>query len=254
MYLMYADESGDSGLVGSPTRYFVISGLVVHELRWRDTLDELIRFRQAMRATFALKLREEIHARSFINRPGALIRIPRYNRLAILRHFADALAAIPDISVINIVIDKQGKAADYDVFGMAWKVLIQRMENTIRWQNFPGPKNSDERGMIFCDGSDHRITTIMRKMRGYNPIPNQQWFGVGYRNLALSSLIEDPNPRDSAHSYFIQSVDTTAFLLHQYLAPNGYMRRMSGQNYFKRLKPILCLKASSTDPLGIVRL
>ena len=29
---MYVDESGDVGLVGSPTRYFVLVGLVVHEL------------------------------------------------------------------------------------------------------------------------------------------------------------------------------------------------------------------------------
>ena len=33
MYLMYVDESGDSGLVNSPTRYFVLTGMVVHELR-----------------------------------------------------------------------------------------------------------------------------------------------------------------------------------------------------------------------------
>jgi len=34
---MYVDESGDSGLPsdGSPTRYFCLSGLVVHELRWQ---------------------------------------------------------------------------------------------------------------------------------------------------------------------------------------------------------------------------
>ena len=32
MFLMYVDESGDAGLVGSPTRYFVLTGLVVHEL------------------------------------------------------------------------------------------------------------------------------------------------------------------------------------------------------------------------------
>ena len=27
---------------GSPTRYFVLTGLVLHELRWRHVLDELI--------------------------------------------------------------------------------------------------------------------------------------------------------------------------------------------------------------------
>lgn len=256
MYLMYADESGDSGLTNSPTRYFALSGLVVHELRWRDCLEEIIRFRHAMRQRFGLKLREEIHARSLISRPGKLIRIARQDRLSILRHFADALASIADLNVINILVDKQGKPQNYDVFDLAWKVLVQRFENTLRWRNFPGPKNPDERGILFCDGkADRRIISMIRKMRGYNPVPNQQqWFGPGYRNLALSYVVEDPNFRDSAHSYFIQAVDAIAFLLHQHVAPNGYMRKTSGRNYFQRLKPILCLKASSTDPLGIVRL
>ena len=62
MYLMYVDESGDIGLSGSPTRYFVLTGLVLHELRWRQTLDELIGFRRELKADFGLKLREEIHA------------------------------------------------------------------------------------------------------------------------------------------------------------------------------------------------
>lgn len=255
MYLMYADESGDSGMVNSPTRFFCLSGLVVHELRWRDCLEELIRFRQAMRNKFGLRLREEIHARSLISRPGRLMRIPRHDRLAILRHFADALAAMPELNIINIALDKHGKQQNYDAFDLAWKALIQRMENTLRCQNFPGPKNPDERGLVFCDGiGDKKIVQLIRKMRGYNPVPVQQWFGSGYRNLGLSYVLEDPSFRNSAHSYFIQAVDTAAFLLHQYLAPNGYMRKVAGQNYFRRLKPILCLKASSTDPLGIVRL
>ena len=38
MYLMYVDESGDCGVDGSPSRYFCLAGMVVHELRWRDTM------------------------------------------------------------------------------------------------------------------------------------------------------------------------------------------------------------------------
>ena len=45
MYLMYADESGDTGLIASPTRYFILCGLVIHELRWRHVMDELLDFR-----------------------------------------------------------------------------------------------------------------------------------------------------------------------------------------------------------------
>ena len=62
MYLLYVDESGDSGLHCSPSRYFALSGFVVHELRWHETLESIINFRKHLRDTYGLKLREELHA------------------------------------------------------------------------------------------------------------------------------------------------------------------------------------------------
>jgi len=104
MYLMYVDESGDVGMVNSPTRYFVLTGLVVHELRWQNYLDQLIAFRRRMRVSFGLRLRDEIHASAFINRPGALVRIPKNERLTILRMLADELAQMTDLNVINVIV------------------------------------------------------------------------------------------------------------------------------------------------------
>ncbi len=255
MYLMYVDESGDIGLQNSPTRYFVLTGLVVHELRWRLYLDQIIDFRRRIRQAFGLKLREEIHASAMINHPGDLVRIPRHNRLTILRHFADELAAMSDLTIINIVVDKQNKSGNYDVFDAAWRALIQRFENTLSHRNFSGPANSDERGMIFPDHTDDKkLTALLRQMRRYNPVPNQPAFGSGYRNLTLTSLIEDPSFRNSMYSYFIQAADLSAFLLYQFIEPSSYIKRKSAQNYFTRLAPILCVHASRHDPHGIVRL
>lgn len=253
MYLMYVDESGDCGLVNSPTRYFVLSGLAVHELRWQACLDDLISFREFLRDGFGLKLREEFHAAALINRPGELIRIKRHDRLAMIRMFATALARMTDVNVVNVVVDKCGKTGE--IFELAWGALIQRFENTISHHNFPGPRNPDDRGMILCDHTDDRkLLQLTRRMRRYNPVPNQPGFGAGYRNMPLNYVIEDPSFRDSRHSYFVQAVDLVAFLLYQHLVPGAYVRRKSAQNYFLRLEPILCTHASSKDPLGIVRL
>lgn len=255
MYMMYVDESGDPGLVASPTRYFVLSGVVVHELRWRDYLDQLLDFRRRMQRAFGLRLREEIHAAALINRPGPLVRIQRNDRLTIIRAFANELASLSQVSSINVVVDKHGKPPTYDPFAMAWKALIQRFSNTITYRNFPGPANPDERGMIFPDNTDVKeVTQLVRQMRRYNPIPTQPQVGFGYRNVVLSNIVEDPNFRDSQHSYFIQAADLVAFLLYQSLAPSSYIRRKSAQNYFDRLEPILCKVASKSDPRGIVRL
>ena len=255
MYLMYIDESGDAGLNGSPTRYFVLSGLVVHELRWKALIDELIAFRRDIKARFGFKLREEMHAGKMLTSPGDLARIPKHQRLEILRLYADFLAGFPDLSLIHVVVDKQGKSPDYPVFDKAWQALIQRFENTISARNFPGPHHNDERGMLFPDATDQKkLNQLLRRMRNYNPVANQLQHGPGYRNLQVRTIIEDANFRDSATSYLIQSADLSAFLLYQSLAPSAYMRKKSGQNYFKRLDPVLCRQASPRDPQGIVRL
>lgn len=255
MFLMYTDESGDTGLVNSPTRFYVLTGLVMHELRWRECLDQLIDFRRRMRATFGLKLREEIHATELINKPGPLQRIKKHDRLTILRMLARELSSMPNINVINVVVDKQSKPPEYDCFSRAWQALIQRFENTMRYHNFPGPRNADDRGLILPDRTDDKkLVQLLRRMRYFNPVPNQTAFGMGSRNLQIKLVVEDPAFRDSTHSYFVQACDTLAYLLKQRLDPSSFMRKKGGNHYFNLLSPILCKAASTKDPDGIVRL
>lgn len=249
MYLMYVDESGDCGIKDSPTRFFVLTGLIVHELRWQAYLKQLIDFRRDLKHKFGLRLRDEIHAAAFITRPKEMVKFKRQDRLTMLRKFADKLASMTDLNIINVVIRKDGKDEDYDIFNTAWKALLQRFENTISKHHFPGPANPDDRGFILCDHTDDKkLMQLVRQMRHYNPVPHSPDYGSGYRNLPLQYIIEDPSFRDSGHSYFIQASDLAAFLLYQHLVPNKYMRKKAGKNYFLRIKPILCCHASSTDP------
>ena len=55
MYLVYVDESGDIGLTNSPTQFFVLSALVVHESQWENLLDDVLQFRSDMRSFYGLK-------------------------------------------------------------------------------------------------------------------------------------------------------------------------------------------------------
>jgi hypothetical protein len=254
MYLMYVDESGDTGLVSSQTRYFALSGLVVHELRWALYLDALIQFRRKLKVTHGLLMHDEFHSAHFLTRPGSLVRIPRYERLAMIRAFADTLAGLTDLNVINVIVDKQGKPPGYDVFEWAWKVLIQRFENTISHHNFPGPRNPDERGILICDHTDKRLVKLLRKMRRFNMVPSQFWPASSARSLPLQYMVEDATFRDSATTYFIQAADLAAYLLYQFFAPNKYVRSKAAHRYFLRLSPVLCRVASLTHPQGIVRL
>lgn len=254
MYLIYVDESGDSGHGNSPTRYFVLSGLVIHETKWRETLNKLINFRIGIRSKFGLLLKEEIHAGAMLSRPGNLVRIKKNDRLAIIRHLLDEIASIADFRVVSVCVDKQGKPQGYDAFENAWRVLIQRFENTLVHQNFPGCQPTDH-GIIFCDETDAaKLRKLYRKMRVFNPIPNDQQHGSGYRQMPLTRIVEDPSVRDSRHSYFIQAVDAVAWAFYQRYAPSSYVRKKGARGYFQRLDPVLLKVATRRNQYAVVEL
>ena len=255
MFIMYVDDSGDSGANLSVTQHFILSALVIHELRWNEFLEELIKFRQHLRDTKSLKLREEIHSVELINGKTDLTkRIPRNDRLDILKQCLDWLATRPDISIFSVVVDKS-KHLDEDIYTLAWKTLIQRFENTISYKNFPGPSNPDDRGIIISDKSDEKkLRTIMRTMRKYNPITNRRdAFPDGYRNLQLRYIIEDPNFRDTNDSYILQLVDVVAYFMMQNKRPNKFIRKKSAVLYHTRLNPVLNTFVSKSKS-GIVEI
>jgi hypothetical protein len=251
MYLMYVDESGDSGLTNSPTTHFALTGMVVHESQWRNLTDRLTAFRKTMRSLHGLPLRQEIHASQMIRSPP-VPGMQRHVRLAILRNHLDEIAKQKYVSITNIVVAKANKPAGYDVFDNAWQALFQRFENTIKYGNFPGGFRRDF-GLVVTDATNgKKLQKLMRRMSVYNPIPNQAWAGSGYRNLPLLRMIEDPYPKDSRESYLIQAVDTAAFFLLQKYHCNSFIKKKSAQNYISRLLPVLNTRASTNNPLGVV--
>lgn len=249
MFLMYVDESGDIGTQNSPTNYFILSALVFHELRWNAIMENLVAFRRHLRTASGLKLREEIHATHFINRPGELRRIKRHERVDILKQCIDWVADQQDINVITVVAAKTGKTKE-QIFDWSWQRLIQRFENTIRYRNFKGPVNPDDRGMLIADRTDDKqLRLLVRRMRRYNPVPNVI---SGYRNLTLDYVIEDPIMRESKDSFLHQIVDVVSYCARQLYEPNTYMKKKGGHKFYERLDTALVKQASKSHPLGIV--
>lgn len=250
MYLMYVDESGDPGNNTSVTDFFCLSGIVVHESEWRQFIELLKVFRRTLFEVYGLPVRAELHAVKMIRHDE--FGIAKHQRLAIMRNFLDELAKLNSISITNVVVDKNGKPASYEVFAAAWRTLFQRFENTLTHGNFPGGY-SRSFGMVFTDATNGaELSRIVREMSVYNPVPNRG--GGGYRNMPIHRVIEDPSERDSSHSLAIQACDVVAYFLQQKFKPNSYIKRKGAQNYFDRLLPALNTRASSANPLGIVLL
>jgi hypothetical protein len=253
MYLMYVDESGDCGTENSPTRYFVLTAIVFHELRWRPILQSMVDFRKMLKETKGLKLRDEIHCTHFINKPGDLIRIKRNDRLDIMKKCIDWANAQTDLSTFSIVVDKQGRKDE--IFELAWNALLMRFENTIRHKNFPSPQNADDRGIVLSDNTEgEKLRGLIRKMRHYNTIPNRQdMYQGGYKNVKLEYIIEDPIFRDSQYSFIHQLNDVIAYCVRQKYEPNSYMKKKAGTNFYNRLSNVT-VKVVSKSNDGIVEL
>jgi len=154
---MYVDESGDTGLVNSPTQYFALSGLVVHESDWRAFITALLEFRRTVKQVYGLPIREEIHAAPFIQQ--RVRDLKRHERLAILRNALDELAKMQFISITSVIVDKHGKQQNYDVFNQSWMALFQRFENTLKWGNFPRKKFPKRK----TEGSEKRKRKFPKK-------------------------------------------------------------------------------------------
>ena len=248
---MYVDESGDTGVNGSNTDYFILSGIVMHELDWNNLFSDFHEFRKQINQKYKFKVRDEFHAVVMVNgNKSENNNLEKNERLMILRNTIDWIASKQELSLLTVIVKKYGFSSKEEVFELAWKTLIQRFENTLEKRNFNGTKNATDKGIIIADNTDvDSIRKIYRKMHVINPIPS--YFG-GFRNLPIQFVIEDPVFKDSKQSYFVQLADITAYFTMQYLSPNKFVKRQGAKKYFERLEPIIIKQASPSDKFGRV--
>lgn len=246
MFLMYVDESGDSGKTNSPTKYYILSALVVHESNWQSLIDDTIHLKRIFKDRYGLLMKEEIHASEFLQKRIKLKNsISRNDRLDLLKKCLDYLNQRNDVSIITIRIDKSRRD---NPFEFAWQLLIQRFENTLSYRNFPGPTIGNDKGIIVCDNTDgEKLRKLLRKMRRYNLVSHMMTYGTGNRNIPLKSIIEDPVLRDSKDSFILQIVDVIAYFAKQYFEPNKYVRKKGAKNFYLRLHNVINPHASRTN-------
>lgn len=250
MFLVYVDESGDTGTNNSPTRYFILSALIVHESNWLRFLNDLIDFRRELRDHYNFKLREEIHASEFFQSSKKYNHIKKHIKLQICKKTLDFQESLDYIQVMFVAVDKT-KHYDKDIFEYAWTLLLQRIHNTLEKNNFDSlikgndvPHWSQTFMLIPDKTDDKKLQKLVRKIRRYNPVPSKYNRGE-YRDIPLKLITEDPYTKDSAESFIHQLVDVNAYFMKQNLEPKRYMKRKKAHNYIYRLDKILCRHISS---------
>ncbi len=252
---MYVDESGDSGKINSPTKFYILSAIVVHEKDWITFLNDLVSFRRNLKKTKGLLMKEEIHCSEFISkRVKFKNNVSRTNRLDILKKCLDWLSSKPYLSVISVRVNKQNST---DPFLDAWTALLQRFENTLMHQNFPNSAFKTDSGIVISDDTDViKLIKLSRKVRRINYIPNMgAIYQGGSRNLPMRFVIKDPIFRASSSSFILQMVDVVAYFVKQYYDPAKYVKQKGGRNWYSKLAPIINKKCTyHTGNFKIIRL
>lgn len=219
MYLAYFDESGDGGVVDSPTTWFTLNGVLVHETVWLQTLDSLISLRRTLRDTYGIAPRDELKGANFRNGRGAFqdLGISRRKRMGIYEEILKFESEL-EISTFSIAINKNKAAAKgWDARYAAWTFALQRLHSFCLAQ--------DDRAAIFPDeGHGFFIRQRVRHMRRYNTAPSH--LGPGTYEFKVERILEDPSDRRSQDSYFVQLADMNAYASHRsrYIDPRSDVR------------------------------
>lgn len=257
MFLAYYDESGDDGSpphTSSPL--FVLTTVYQHHLVWKENYERVKAFKRQLAQDFPFPFHEEMHTREFLlsKNPYHHWNISDADRAHIIDLYCQLCAQL-SLKIINLVIVKPRlQRSGVDVLDTALTFSVQRIENDLAAE----PHN---RFMIITDwGRVGKMRKTTRRVQKINFIPSK--FGPTPRRQEIQKLIEDPLPKDSSESYFIQLADLVACIISFYAVVTqqvGHLPRRlpalidAGRivAWMELLKPALNLKAAGDNEYGV---
>jgi hypothetical protein len=259
MWLAYYDESGDDGYPSYSSPLFTLSTLYLHYTDWKANYKAIRDARREMKSRFGLPIRWEIHTKHLLlnKHPYRSLALSDAERIQIVDVCCRLISSLSARAVNVCIVKPRAKSPTYKVLRTAVTYSVQRIENDLKpWDN---PENQF---MIITDtGRVGKMRKTTRRVQVFNPIPSK-YTGSSYRR-EIQSLIEDPLPKDSKESYFIQLSDILAYVVYLYATlqtrVTSFPNRMPAAvdqakvtEWMDTLTPCLNIAASGKDPYGVV--
>lgn len=216
MLLAYVDESGDDGRQRG-SRTYALGCVMVDASAWTSTFDQLIAHRRWVRQRFGIPVRAELKANYLLRNGGPLRTTPlgERARFALYRSFLRLQPKL-GLDVFAVVVDKEKAAQKFSssrpASDIAWEYLLQRLERRTTKAN---PKL--EVMVIHDEGDEINVRKRARKARRAGTAGSA--FGTGALKRPFTRLIDDPVPRASHQSYFLQLADLNAYAAFRRLNP-----------------------------------
>ena len=211
MHLVYVDESGDPGVINSPTASYILSGIKIPAMGWHDAQSRLLSFRQRMRDHVGLKMSAEIHASEFLGGSKSFLGLEPRQRLRVALWLLRELGQMQGLSCHSVACLKRDEPQPMQ---SCWRHLAADLTSSA----------SDPMLLISDFGETESIKAAMAAFRS------------AHERHAL--IIEDPFHRDSRHSYFLQATDLVAYLQRQRHHPNALFRARQPDDLFAELDKI----------------
>lgn len=227
MLLAYVDESGDTGdpVKSGSSSCYALGCVLVEVGEWPTGFDLLLAHRRRLRETFGVLLRDEIKANYLIRGSGPLTRLnlSPNARQRIYRSSLRTLNYLP-ARAFSIVTDKaRAGYSGQACFDETWTMLLQRLERTSHYEQHKPIM------IIHDEGDNAAVRKLVRKARRHLTAGSR--FGTGTILTSLTHLIDDPSPRQSHHSFFVQLADLTAYAgWRSYMPPGVGAARVCPQN------------------------
>jgi hypothetical protein len=198
---------------------------------WPNRFDRIIDFRRHLRALFGLPVRAEVKA-NYLLRNGGPFRGLGLSERARFSIYRQAMRLHPKLGLdtFAVVVNKANhptRTAD----DIGWEYLLQWLE---RFSHY-----NDEVVMVVHDeGNALAVRKLARKARRAGSAGSM--IGTGVLKRPFERLLDDPVPRNSTQSYFLQLADLAAY---------AAFRR----HYPPPARPVQIVPQSMWDELGSAR-
>jgi Protein of unknown function (DUF3800) len=255
VYLAYVDESGNVGNVGlGGTFTFTLACVLMDSNSWLDTFDRMISFRRFIRARFGVPVRAELKANYLLRNEGPFFKdhpLPAGMRHTIYRQSMRLHSKI-GLQTFAVLIDKaklEERRPGLSPRDVAWEYLLQRLE---RASNGP-PLGPTDILLVHDAGEAEIARRLARKARRHGTAGSR--FGTRSINVPFDRLIDDPIPRDSRQSYFVQLADLDAYAAFRrfFPPPSERLVQIVPQGMWDELGTARYLPVTGANRLGIVK-
>lgn len=219
VHLLYVDESGDDGQLGSPTSHFILSGILVEVSQWQMNQEALIRMRSRLFDWYGIAPDAELHSSELLGSGHLHFGMGMSERIKIALHVLGCINILKGVRLVRVIASKENRLA---ILSSAWSELLHSVAEEVSLSELGNV-------IVICDH------------HGVNP--SQTWLPMVSSNIIIRDLlVEKPFGRDSRDSHFLQACDMLAYLSKQTYAPSRIFRGEMMQPLLKRFNKLYIKK------------